>query len=194
MEITGITAQDIADYFVLEEGIFNSSTPEGLMAQYQKGLEALENLGSDHGEIEFKLEDGTIETIKWEDLFDVDAEGNAKADMETISKVMKGASKEVREEFANLVEDVANGTDIKDIYAIDDMFSVDISEDSEGGIHMILIAHDGHGKSINLQFGSDSVIEFIEQHKNNPPVFELSSSRRFCPIGYHEDLFDKMVE
>ena len=80
------------------------------------------------------------------------------------------------------------------IYAIDDMFSVDISEDSEGGIHMILIAHDGHGKSINLQFGSDSVIEFIEQHKNNPPVFELSSSRRVCPIGYHEDLFDKMVE
>ena len=80
------------------------------------------------------------------------------------------------------------------IYPIDDLFYVDISEDSEGGIHMVLYSSDAQNEGIHIQLGSDEVTDFIDRHKNNPPVFELSGSRRFCPIGYHEDLFDKMVE
>lgn len=44
MEMVGITAQDIADYFVLETGTFDSLTVEGIAAQYQKGIEIMEQL------------------------------------------------------------------------------------------------------------------------------------------------------
>lgn len=42
METVGVTAADIADYFVLETGAFDSSTIEGITAQYQKGIEIME--------------------------------------------------------------------------------------------------------------------------------------------------------
>ena len=60
--------------------------------------------------LEIELEDGTIETVEWADLFDWDeAEKEATANAEAISKVLEGADENTREQFGNLVESVAEG-------------------------------------------------------------------------------------
>ena len=69
METVGVTAQDIADYFVLETGVFNSDTIEGVTAQYEKGIKLLEqfkatNNDANNARMKKLQEGGTV------DLFD----------------------------------------------------------------------------------------------------------------------------
>lgn len=46
MRITGVTAQDIADYFVLETGAYDSNTIEGITKQYADAFNVMRNLKS----------------------------------------------------------------------------------------------------------------------------------------------------
>lgn len=91
METVGITAEDIADYFVLESGAFDSSTMEGIIAQYELGLNKLQ---------EFKTDQNAFNQ-----LFDEDGEV-----IETkISEMMKGADETTRQEFSKLVKSIKDG-------------------------------------------------------------------------------------
>lgn len=46
-----VTAKDIADYFTIEDGEFNSSTPEGIAKQYQTGIEVMEQFKAQEEEM-----------------------------------------------------------------------------------------------------------------------------------------------
>lgn len=108
METVGVTAQDIADYFVLKTGAFDSNTIEGITAQYQKGIEVLKQ--GENFSYQYIDANNETKTIKWADLFDWDeATKEATANADAISKVLKGADEKTREQFSHLVEGVAEG-------------------------------------------------------------------------------------
>ena len=91
METVGVTAQDISDYFVLKSGAFNSSTMEGIIAQYELGLNNLNSMRDN------------------EDLFNqvFDADGEV---VETkIAEMMNGADETTREEFSKLLQAIKDG-------------------------------------------------------------------------------------
>ena len=104
MEIVGVTAQDIADYFVLESGAFDSSTVEGITSQYQTGINVLQKYKEDANAILGTWKNnatGEIENITWNSLF---KDGEV---IETqISKLLQDADKTARDEFARLIKTV----------------------------------------------------------------------------------------
>lgn len=118
METVGVTAQDIADYFILETGAFDSNTIEGITAQYAKGTEVLNQFKdalaqSKDGEISYIGQDDSgkqiTKTIKWDELFTQEDEGEFVAQQDKIAEILKGTSEEVRSNFIRLAEDVRNG-------------------------------------------------------------------------------------
>ena len=97
METVGVTAQDIADYFVLETGAYDSKTIEGITKQYNAAKIALENLKSG--------------AINIDDLVKYDATKNeATGRVDTIAEQLKGVSLEVREQFSSIVESIKEGS------------------------------------------------------------------------------------
>lgn len=97
MDTVGVTAQDIADYFVLETGAFDSSTAEGIINQYNAAKTALDDLKSG--------------AINLDDLVKYDPEKNeATGRVDKIAEQLKGVSPEIREQFTSIVEAVKEGT------------------------------------------------------------------------------------
>ena len=107
MDVIGITADEVARYFVQMSSAPDSSTVEGLTAQYQKGVDALGKYKGVATDIiaEFTDLDGTVEQITWSSLFDDEGE----AIDAQISKVLQGADETARTEFARIVEAVNEG-------------------------------------------------------------------------------------
>lgn len=107
MDTVGVTAQDIADYFVIETGAFDSSTVEGITAQYQKGIDALSKYKGAATDViaEITRDDGTLEGITWESMFDDSGEVISTR----IAQVMKGADETARNEFARIAKAVNDG-------------------------------------------------------------------------------------
>ena len=107
MDIIGITADEVARYFTQLSEAPDSSTVEGLTAQYQSGIEALNKYHGKASDViaEFTNLDGNVEQITWGSLF---------KDGETIdtqiSKVLQGADETTRTEFARIVKAVNEGT------------------------------------------------------------------------------------
>lgn len=97
MKTVGVTAQDIADYFVLETGTYNSNTVEGILNQYKTAKIALENLKSG--------------SINLDDLVKYDDEsGEATGRVDAIAEQLKGVSPEVREQFTSIAEAIKEGS------------------------------------------------------------------------------------
>ena len=108
MDIIGITADEVARYFTQMSSMPDSSTVEGLTAQYQKGVDALGKYKGVATDIiaEFTDLDGTVEQITWESLFDDEGEA-----IDTqISKVLQGTDETARTEFARIAKAVNEGT------------------------------------------------------------------------------------
>lgn len=107
MDIVGIEAEEIARYFTSMSSMPDSSTVEGLTAQYQKGVDALSKYYGAATTIiaEFTNLDGSVEQITWGSLFDE----NGKVIDTQISKVLQGADETVRKEFARIVKSVQEG-------------------------------------------------------------------------------------
>ena len=104
METVGVTAEDIADYFVLETGAFDSSTIEGITAQYRQAERVMNALkGISNNTFTF---DG--EQYNWEDFFSKDSEGKFKAQADKFSEILKRMDNDARENFMNIVETAAN--------------------------------------------------------------------------------------
>ena len=104
----GVSYQDIADYFTIQDGEFSSNTMEGVAAQYQKGAEALEAFKNQQT-ISYTDDDGNKIEVGFDDLFELDAESNEWKAIDTqISKVLKGADETTRKEFGNLIETIKN--------------------------------------------------------------------------------------
>jgi hypothetical protein len=105
MDIVGVTAKDIADYFVLETGRYDSSTIEGITAQYTNALAVMKELQSSRGG-DFEI-DG--QRYGWTDFFDLNEDGQFEANAEEFAKILKGMDDECRNTFMSLVESVRNG-------------------------------------------------------------------------------------
>ena len=95
-----VTKQSIADYFTLTTGEFNSSTLEGVIRQYQTGVDILSNL----------KESGVAETA-WDDiLFELDdSTDKFKVRKDEFGEMLKGMDEDAREAFYNIAESVKNG-------------------------------------------------------------------------------------
>lgn len=108
MDIVGITADEVAGYFAQMSQAPDSSTVEGLTAQYQKGVEALSKYKGMATDViaEFTNLDGSVENITWGSLFDKDG----KAIDTQISKVLQGANETTRTEFARIAQSVHDET------------------------------------------------------------------------------------
>ena len=107
MDIVGVTADQIARYFVQLSKTPDSSTVEGITAQYQKGVDALGRYTGQAADIiaEFTNLDGEVEQITWGSLFD--DKGNT---IDTqIAKVFHGADETPRNEFASIAKAVNEG-------------------------------------------------------------------------------------
>lgn len=105
-EELGVTAQDIADYFLLETGAFDSSTIEGVTTQYAEALNVmkeLKNIGSD----------GTFtigeEAFNWDEFFTTNDEGEFEARADKFGEILKGMDEDCRNTFMSMAESVKNG-------------------------------------------------------------------------------------
>ena len=107
MDIIGISADEVARYFVQLSKTYDSSTIEGLTSQYQKGIDALGKYKGVATDVisEFTNLDGSVEQITWSSLFDDEGE---TIDTQ-ISKVLHGADESVRTEFASIAKAVNEG-------------------------------------------------------------------------------------
>ena len=107
MDIVGITADEVARYFVQLSSAPDSSSIEGITAQYQKGVSALEAYKGAATDViaTYTNLDGAVEQISWGSLFDTD--GNAIDSQ--IAKIMQGADETARKEFARIAEAVNEG-------------------------------------------------------------------------------------
>lgn len=105
MKTVDVTAEEIADYFTLKSGTFDSSTIEGILAQYETAVKAL----SEDLNYKFTNDEGNTEIITWGDLFTKDDEGKWVAQTENISKVLNGCDETTREQFTKLAESVNSG-------------------------------------------------------------------------------------
>ena len=91
MNTVGVTSQDIADYFVLKTGVFDSSTVDGIIAQYELGLNNLKSMQGDES--------------LFNELFDADGDVIATK----VSEMMRGADETTREEFSRLLKSIKDG-------------------------------------------------------------------------------------
>ena len=104
METVGVTAQDIADYFVLETGVFDSNTIQGIANQYQhmeSVMGALKNMSNN------KFTFDGVE-YNWDEFFSQDDQGKFKAKAIKFSEILSGMDEKSRETFINIVESAAN--------------------------------------------------------------------------------------
>lgn len=99
MRELGVTTQDIADYFTVLNGEFNSSTFEGVLRQYQTGVDVLN-----------ELKEAGISETNWDDsFFTKDDEGNFKARADKFGEILEGMDEDAREAFLDIAESVKNG-------------------------------------------------------------------------------------
>lgn len=104
METVGVTAQDIADYFVLEAGAFDSNSIQGIANQYQhmaNVMDTLKNMSNN------KFTFDGIE-YNWDDFFSQDDQGKFNANVVKFSEILNGMDEKSRETFINIVESAAN--------------------------------------------------------------------------------------
>ena len=105
MESVGVTAQDIADYFVLETGAFDSSTIEGITKQYAEALTVMNKLKN--------MNDGSFTvsetSYNWDEFFTVNEDGEFEVQANKFSEILKGMDEDCRETFMSLATSVKNG-------------------------------------------------------------------------------------
>ena len=108
MDIVGVTAQDISDYFILDSGVFDSNTVEGITKQYQTGVDVLQKYKEDANAILGTWKNNTtgeIENITWDSLFK-----DGEVVKTQIAKILQGADQTAQDEFARLIKTVDENT------------------------------------------------------------------------------------
>lgn len=104
MDTVGVSAQDIADYFTLANGVFDSDTIEGITAQYAHGLNVFEQLKAG---VAFDTSDGIV---SWDNLFEEDDAGKLQTRVDRFGAILKGVDETTRNTFIHLAESVKNGS------------------------------------------------------------------------------------
>lgn len=105
MKIVGITAQDIADYFVLDQELFNPNTIEGVTAQYTDALNVMRQLQGMNANGTFTIDNTQY---NWDEFFSRDDAGKFEANADEFSKILKGMDEDCKETFMSLAESVKN--------------------------------------------------------------------------------------
>ena len=106
MQIVGITAQDIADYFVLNQGLYDSDTIEGVTAQYTDALNVMRQLQGMNANGTFTIDNTQY---NWDEFFSKDDTGKFEANANKFSEILKGMDEDCKKTFMSLAESVKNG-------------------------------------------------------------------------------------
>ena len=104
---TGLTVDDAVASFTKFSSGFNSDSIEGITKQYKNAIDVLRKISIDKLEIE--LDDGAVEEIKWDDLFEWnEASKKWEAQSTQFAKVLKDTDETLRQEFMTLAENIKN--------------------------------------------------------------------------------------
>lgn len=106
MNDLGVTTQDIADYFTVLNGEFNSSTIEGITKQYADALETMNHIKNMGVDGSFTVGENKYD---WDDFFSENDEGRFEARVDKFAEILKGMDKETRNTFTSLMESIKNG-------------------------------------------------------------------------------------
>lgn len=108
MDELDITSQDIADYFTVLNGEFNSFTIEGITKQYSKATEVI-NKFKDGLSVEGIDSDGNKVLMNFDDLFTFDDKTNKwQADSNKISQILKETDERTRKQFLEYITHIKN--------------------------------------------------------------------------------------
>lgn len=111
LNAVGLSAENAFKYFTMESSSFNSSTIEGVTAQYAKGIKVFQDYkdkGMDANAVIGKYFDIELDKdidITWGSLFDE----NGDVIETEISKALQGADETARKEFARLAKSIKEG-------------------------------------------------------------------------------------
>ena len=104
----GKTSQDIADYFTVLNGKFNSNTIDGVTKQYTLAAEAINKFKDGLSAIGFDA-NGNKLLINFDDLFKFDNKTKKwEADAEKVSQILKGADEKTRQQFTTYITNIKN--------------------------------------------------------------------------------------
>ena len=106
MNTVGISAQEMAKYFVDAAEAPDMKTMEGVLQVFADGEEILKKYKNERDAVLGQDENG--ENITWNNLF-TDGEDGKTADPLKIASILEGADEGVREQFTKIVEEVENG-------------------------------------------------------------------------------------
>ena len=106
MDELDVSRQDIADYFTLQNGEFNSDTVEGVAAQYAKAVDVMQSLKNMNSDNSFTI-DGN--QYNWDEFFSTDDNNKFEARADKFAEILKGMDDECRQTFMSLAESVKNG-------------------------------------------------------------------------------------
>ena len=104
----GKTSQDIANYFTVLNGEFNSKTIEGVTKQYARASDVINQFkgGLSVAGID---SNGNESLMNFDDLFKFDNKTKKwEADAEKVSQILKGADEETRKQFAAYISHIKN--------------------------------------------------------------------------------------
>jgi peptidoglycan hydrolase-like protein with peptidoglycan-binding domain len=101
----GVELQDALDYFILEEGIFDSDSIKGITAQYAEALNIMNDLKNMNEDEIFNVQG----VYNWDEFFTKNDVGDFEANTEMFSKILKGMDENCRNTFMSLSEQVKNG-------------------------------------------------------------------------------------
>lgn len=107
MGTVGITAEEMANYFVAASEAPDIKTIEGVTEVYKDGIDILKKYKDERDAILGKDENG--QDITWSNLFTQDKDGKMVADKLKVSAILEGADEAIRNQFVKIIESVENG-------------------------------------------------------------------------------------
>lgn len=107
MNTVGVTAEELADYFIAASEAPDINTIEGVSQVYQDAIDIIGKYQTAESDVLGKDEEGL--GVTWDNLFTQDNSGRWVADKLKVASILEGSDENIRAEFTKIAEAVRNG-------------------------------------------------------------------------------------
>lgn len=107
MSTVGVSARELAEYFINASETPDISTQEGVIQVYQDAIDIIGKYKEAESDVLGKDEEG--KDITWSNLFTQDDSGKWVADKLKVASILEGSDEDIRTEFTKIAEAVRNG-------------------------------------------------------------------------------------
>lgn len=107
MSTVGVSARELAEYFINASEAPDISTQEGVIQVYQDAIDIIGKYKEAESDVLGKDEEG--KDITWSNLFTQDDSGKWVADKLKVASILEGSDEDIRTEFTKIAEAVRNG-------------------------------------------------------------------------------------